>query len=381
MILSSTRCLIFGSCTICALSLSVPKATSARVPIDFGVQHDDGVASRRSLLKSIFVAAASMSGVAQATLASAAVTDETDTFAIPGSAYGGLGRFDPAPSAVTQSKAAATDEVAVSISKSDFRSPGGGLGVELADIQFRTNRRIYVKSIRPESIADRAGIPKGAVLVSIDGVSAERTNAEGAAIMVSRSIRAEGGSDTLELRFRDPAAFQAQLSNLSVGQEATTQVAPAGDTTQRNARGSVKFGEAVTSETDQKLTVSQIVPPKLCKRGADVDDLLEISYIGMVVETGAIFDGSAIKVDGKAIPGRGDDTSLFFVLGKQPFGQFPAGWDAGLEGICVGERRRIIVPPVLAYGSQGIPRRGIPPNATLQYDISLISINGNAMPQ
>ena len=276
---------------------------------------------------------------------------------------------------------AATDEVAVSISKSDFRSPGGGLGVELADIQFRTNRRIYVKSIRPESIADRAGIPKGAVLVSIDGVSAERTNAEGAAIMVSRSIRAEGGSDTLELRFRDPAAFQAQLSNLSVGQEATTQVAPAGDTTQRNARGSVKFGEAVTSETDQKLTVSQIVPPKLCKRGADVDDLLEISYTGMVVETGAIFDGSAIKVDGKAIPGRGDDTSLFFVLGKQPFGQFPAGWDAGLEGICVGERRRIIVPPVLAYGSQGIPRRGIPPNATLQYDISLISINGNAMPQ
>ena len=199
--------------------------------------------------------------------------------------------------------------------------------------------------------------------------------------MVSRSIRAEGGSDTLELRFRDPAAFQAQLSNLSVGQEATTQVAPAGDTTQRNARGSVKFGEAVTSETDQKLTVSQIVPPKLCKRGADVDDLLEISYIGMVVETGAIFDGSAIKVDGKAIPGRGDDTSLFFVLGKQPFGQFPAGWDAGLEGICVGERRRIIVPPVLAYGSQGIPRRGIPPNATLQYDVSLISINGNAMPQ
>ena len=113
MILSSTRCLIFGLCTICALSLSVPTATSARVPIDFGVQHDDGVASRRSLLKSIFVAAASMSGVAQATLASAAVTDETDTFAIPGSAYGGLGRFDSAPSAVTQFMAAATEEVAV----------------------------------------------------------------------------------------------------------------------------------------------------------------------------------------------------------------------------------------------------------------------------
>lgn len=67
--------------------------------------------------------------------------------------------------------------------------------------------------------------------------------------------------------------------------------------------------------------------------------------------------------------------------GKQPFGQFPPGWDAGLEGICVGERRRLIVPPVLAYGSAGLPRRGIPPNSTLQYDVTLVSINGLATPQ
>jgi len=49
--------------------------------------------------------------------------------------------------------------------------------------------------------------------------------------------------------------------------------------------------------------------------------------------------------------------------------------------MCVGERRRLIVPPVLAYGSQGLPRRGIPPDATLQYDITLVSINGLSTPQ
>jgi len=78
---------------------------------------------------------------------------------------------------------------------------------------------------------------------------------------------------------------------------------------------------------------------------------------------------------------RGNDVSLFFVLGKQPFGQFPPSWDIGLEGICVGERRRLTIPPVLAYGNKGLPRRNIPPNSTLQYDISLISINGLANPQ
>jgi FK506-binding protein 2 len=119
----------------------------------------------------------------------------------------------------------------------------------------------------------------------------------------------------------------------------------------------------------------------MCNRGATTDDLLEISYLGTVVETGAVFDGSAIRINGEAIPGRGNDVSLFFVLGKQPFGQFPPGWDVGLDGICIGERRRLIVPPVLAYGSTGLPRRGIPPNATLQYDITLVSINGIAMPQ
>jgi FKBP-type peptidyl-prolyl cis-trans isomerase 2 len=119
----------------------------------------------------------------------------------------------------------------------------------------------------------------------------------------------------------------------------------------------------------------------MCKRRATVDDLLEISYIGTIVETGAIFDGSAVKINGEVIPGRGNDVSIFFVLGKQPLGQFPPGWDVGLDGMCVGERRRLIIPPVLAYGATGVPRRNIPPNATLQYDVTLVSLNGLATPQ
>jgi len=65
------------------------------------------------------------------------------------------------------------------------------------------------------------------------------------------------------------------------------------------------------------------------------------------------------------VAGRGGDTTIFFVLGKQPVGQFPKGWDLALIGSCVGERRIITVPPVLAYGQKGLWSKGVPPDTSL----------------
>lgn len=344
--------------------------------------------NRRDILKNLGGAIVTTTMIGRSN-ANAAVTDETDTFAntSPDSSYANLSGGPSASSTSDrpsmppskQSKALPSDEISISVPKSDLSN---GLGLELGDISFRTNRRVYVKSILPNSPASKLGIQRDWIVVSINGQSAERTNAEGVTIMVSRAVKSMSESDTLELGFRDPSVFREKLQDLtSAGGEVTTQVAPAGDTTQRSEDGSVKFGKRVMEQTDQRVTVTQLIPPKMCTRGATTDDLLEISYLGTVVETGDVFDGSAVKINGKAIPGRGNDVSLFFVLGKQPFGQFPPGWDVGLEGICVGERRRLIIPPALAYGATGLPRRGIPPNATLQYDVTLVSINGLAIPQ
>jgi FK506-binding protein 2 len=318
-------------------------------------------------------------GTAAAVLgASAAVTDETDNFGDNWWTAGDSPFVDEKPRTVTvpQPRATPSDEVTITLSKYQIK---GGLGIELGEVEFRTNIRVFVKSVTPGSTAELLGIKKDWIVVGVNGQGAERTNAEGVAIMVSRAIRGDG--DSIELRFRDPAVFRSTLENLTAKGEVTTQVAPAGDSTQRNQDGSVKAGRSVTEQTDQRLTVSQLIPPKMCNRGAQTDDLLEISYIGRVLETGAIFDGSAVKINGEGIAGRGNDVSIFFVLSKQPFGQFPSAWDVGLDGICVGERRRLIVPPSLAYGSKGLPRRGIPPDAALQYDVTLISLNGLAIPQ
>jgi len=59
---------------------------------------------------------------------------------------------------------------------------------------------------------------------------------------------------------------------------------------------------------------------------------------------------------------------LSFVLGA---GQMIPGFDEGVAGMRVGAKRRLIIPPDLAYGPQGRPPL-IPPNAELTFDIELL---------
>ncbi len=58
-----------------------------------------------------------------------------------------------------------------------------------------------------------------------------------------------------------------------------------------------------------------------------------------------------------------------FVLGS---GQVISGWDQGVVGMRVGGKRRLIVPPELAYGSQGAGV--IPPNAALVFEVDVQAV-------
>lgn len=86
-----------------------------------------------------------------------------------------------------------------------------------------------------------------------------------------------------------------------------------------------------------------------------------------VAYTGWLYDAN--RADGKGT--QFDSASSFtFTLGT---GSVISGWDQGVSGMRVGGQRRLVIPPELAYGSSS-PGPGIPPNATLVFDITLLSV-------
>ena len=83
--------------------------------------------------------------------------------------------------------------------------------------------------------------------------------------------------------------------------------------------------------------------------------------------TGWLYDANAPDNKGQQFD---SGNGFQFTLGV---GQVIAGWDQGFNGMRVGGRRRLVIPPELAYGSQGAGGV-IPPNATLVFDVELVSV-------
>lgn len=91
---------------------------------------------------------------------------------------------------------------------------------------------------------------------------------------------------------------------------------------------------------------------------AKAGDVVSVHYTGWITD-GTKFDSSVDR--GQPIE---------FLLGAR---QVIKGWDEGVEGMKVGEERRLTIPSSLAYGDQ--PRgKIIPAGATLIFDVELIDI-------
>jgi len=81
--------------------------------------------------------------------------------------------------------------------------------------------------------------------------------------------------------------------------------------------------------------------------------------------TGTLVDGT--KFDSSLNPGR---TPFEFTLGLD---RVIRGWELGVLGMKVGEKRKLTIPPELGYGEQGAGEL-IPPNATLIFEVDLLGI-------
>lgn len=124
------------------------------------------------------------------------------------------------------------------------------------------------------------------------------------------------------------------------------------DTDQGKAQADCNTQEV---ETEQGLVYRDVE----CGTGMEAEpgDTIFVHYTGKL-QDGTQFDSS-----------RGGDP-LPFVLGA---GQVIQGWDLGYEGMKVGGKRVLTIPPELGYGAAGAPP-DIPPNATLIFQVELVDV-------
>jgi len=142
---------------------------------------------------------------------------------------------------------------------------------------------------------------------------------------------------------------------------------PESETAQKPAK---KSGQTYSGpkKTKPKVKVPSGPPPKKLEvkdleKGsgatAKAGDAVTVNYVGVNYKTGKEFDASW---------DRGEPFT--FTLGS---GEVIPGWDQGVEGMKLGGRRELIIPPALGYGAAGAPP-AIPPNETLVFVVDLEAI-------
>jgi FKBP-type peptidyl-prolyl cis-trans isomerase len=109
--------------------------------------------------------------------------------------------------------------------------------------------------------------------------------------------------------------------------------------------------------TASGLKYSILTPGRVDGLVATVGKTVSVNYAGWLT-SGKAFDDSFSR--GKPFE---------FHLGA---GEVIKGWDEGVTGMQVGERRKLVVPGNLAYGPGGT--NGIPPNATLIFEVELLAV-------
>lgn len=120
-----------------------------------------------------------------------------------------------------------------------------------------------------------------------------------------------------------------------------------------------------STTTLKKLLIETIHKPTSCSIKSKNGDRLAMIYVGTLRSTGLQFDAAK------------DPKHPFeFKLGV---GQVIQGWDEGLKHMCIGEKRRLSIPALMAYGAHGFESGDppIPANADLVFDTELVDIRSH----
>ncbi|KAK8804704.1 hypothetical protein WA171_006672 [Blastocystis sp. BT1] len=110
---------------------------------------------------------------------------------------------------------------------------------------------------------------------------------------------------------------------------------------------------------DSKLIIQNLYIPEDCSKKAASGNTVSVHYSGYLYKNGKKFDSSLDR-----------DAPFSLRLGA---GRVIKGWEEGLLGMCVGEKRRLIIPANLGYGMRGAGGV-IHGGATLVFDVEMLSV-------
>jgi FKBP-type peptidyl-prolyl cis-trans isomerase FkpA len=102
-------------------------------------------------------------------------------------------------------------------------------------------------------------------------------------------------------------------------------------------------------------------------RAAEAGDYVEVHYTGWLYDEQAE-DNRGVKFDSSVDRGQ----KFNFMLGA---GQVIKGWDSGVAGMLIGEKRELTLAPEMGYGNRGAGNV-IPPGATLVFEVELFGLEG-----
>ncbi|KIJ68122.1 hypothetical protein HYDPIDRAFT_165828 [Hydnomerulius pinastri MD-312] len=126
---------------------------------------------------------------------------------------------------------------------------------------------------------------------------------------------------------------------------------------------------ALAVEQPTELIIETTYMPEDCPVKAAKGDMIAVHYTGTLFDGGAKFDSSLDR--GPPINFQLLLTLTYIV--PVGVGQVIRGWDDGLLGMCVGEKRTLTIPARLAYGNRGAGK-AIPPHSGLVFTTELVSL-------
>ena len=150
----------------------------------------------------------------------------------------------------------------------------------------------------------------------------------------------EANTDDLQLNFKDQRSVEVNMN-------------------QKNSNTNSTY-KPVTNSIDRDTTTLQ-VQEKVPGTGVEATSGRQVSvhYIGKLVN-GTEFDNSYKR-----------GQPITFTLGE---GDVIKGWDIAIEGMKVGGKRHLVIPPQLAYGDSSPNPQTIPNGATLIFDVELVDV-------